>query len=94
MIIDRKFKIKAVNPCSGKTYTEKDGVFFCAHDKCLPIALFAYLEACSVEGCGEEHLESIRLLMDRVFEYQEKTKKKPDTETDCEIDRCIGGINL
>ena len=95
MEIDRKFKIMAVNPCKqNKIYTEKDGVFFCAKDAALPATLEAYRAICMDIGCNSEHIESIDLLIGRVKVYQLKTKKIPDTETDCEIDRCIGGMGL
>ncbi len=90
-MIDRKFKILAVNPCKGKHYTEENSMLFCAKDKALLPALYAYREACEKLGCGSEHLESILLLIGRVGEYQREECRIPDTETDCEIDRCIGG---
>lgn len=94
-VIDRKFKILAVNPCkAGKVYTEHDGMFFTAKDAALPAALKAYREQCVELGCGNEHIESIDLLINRVDAYQRKERKVPDTETDCELDRCIGGIGV
>ena len=93
--IDRKFRILAVNPCKpNHTYTENEGIFFCAHDQAVPYMLKAYKEMCTELGCNVEHLESIELLRERVLQYQETDKKIPDTETDCEIDRCIGGIGV
>lgn len=94
-VIDRKFQILAVNPCKqGAVYTEEDGIFFCAKDKALLPTLEAYRYTCKQLGCAEEHLESIGLLMDRVADYQKTNSKLPDTDTDCEIDRCIGGIGV
>lgn len=95
-VIDRKFKILAVNPCKkGSVYTENDGVFFAAKDEALPAALIAYRKQCEHIGCGQEHLESIDLLLRRVLDFQaERGAKVPDTETDCEIDRCIGGVGV
>ena len=91
-MIDRKFKFVAVNPCNQTVYTEENAIIFCAKDKALPEALFAYQEACEAMGCGQEHLESISLLRNRVGEFQRYIEAKiPDTDTDCEIDRCIGG---
>ena len=91
-MIDRKFKLLAVNPCNGKIYTEDDAVVFCAKDECLPAALEAYKDVCEIRGCGKEHIESIELLIERVHDFQRyRETKLPDTETDCEIDRCIGG---
>ena len=94
MNIDRKFKILAVNPCKkGGVYTENEGIFFAAKDKALVTALLAYGDECQRIGCNQEHLESIDLLIDRVQQFQlENGSKVPDTDTDCEINRCIGGI--
>lgn len=93
MIIDRKFKILAINPCSGKHYTERDGVFFCAKDLAfLTGALPAYRQKCIDLKCGSEHIESVDLLMERIVLYQQQIECKiPDTDRLCEIDRCIGG---
>ena len=91
-VIDRKFKILAVNPCNGNFYTEDNAILFCAKDQALVAALVAYGDECERIGCGPEHLESIDLLINRVTAYQLTVEQKiPDTETDCEIDRCIGG---
>lgn len=94
-VIDRKFQILAVNPCKkGAVYTEQDGVFFCAKDRAFPAALNAYRDECVKIGCGTEHIESIDMLISRVSIYQHTNSKTPDTETTCEIERCIGGIGL
>jgi len=96
MNIDRKFRILAVNPCKADSvYTENEGVFFCAHDAALIPAIKAYREECVKLRCNPEHIESINLLIERVSEYQDNIKSKtPDTDTDCEIDRCLGGIGV
>ncbi len=92
MVIDRKFKILAVNPCKGTIYTDENAVLFCAKDKAfLEGALPAYRDKCLELGCGAEHIASVELLIERVKKFQESESKIPDTETDCEIDRCIGG---
>jgi hypothetical protein len=93
-VIDRKFRIYAINPCKGNIYTEEDGVFFCAKDAAFPAALDAYRTECVKLGCGDEHIYSIDLLIERVKEYQTTHRKLPDTETDCEMKRCIGGEGL
>ena len=90
-MIDRKFKILAVNPCKGAIYTEENSMLFCAKDKALVPTLEAYHNECMRLGCGLEHLESIELLISRVGTFQQTEKRVPDTDTDCEIDRCIGG---
>ena len=93
-MIDRKFKFVAVNPCNQKVYTEENAIVFCAKDRALPAALNAYLTECRRLRCGESHIESVNLLLQRVHDYQRTGNgecKVPDTETDCEIDRCIGG---
>lgn len=91
-VIDRKFKFLAVNPCKGTHYDETDGIVFLAKDKAVPQMLLSYHAECERLGCGEEHLESIELLYGRVIAFQSSVESKiPDTETDCEIRRCIGG---
>ena len=91
-IIDRKFKFVATNPCKGNVYTEENAIVFCAKDEAVPYMLNAYIEKCKALQCGDEHIESIKLLLQRVMIYQNKVEiHLPDTETDCEIERCIGG---
>ena len=95
MIVDRKFKILAVNPCSGNIYTEENSILFCAKDRALIAALRAYEEECVRIGANEEHINSIRMLTKRVAYFQTTIESKvPDTIGDCELDRCIGGLNL
>ena len=92
-MIDRKYKILAVNPCSGNVHTEEDSVLFLAKDQALLVALEAYVEECSLLGCEDTHIEGVNLLIERVEEYQRKVKVEvPDTNTPCEIERCIKGI--
>jgi len=50
MIIDRKFKILAVNPVNGHTYTEADSLLLCAKDACTPAALVAYAKKADTDG--------------------------------------------
>ena len=91
-MIDRKYRILAVNPCSGNVHNEEDSVLFLAKDEALLVALEAYVEECSLLGCEDTHLESVNLLIERVEEYQRKVKVEvPDTNLPCEIDRCIRG---
>lgn len=90
-MIDRKFIFTAVNPCNGKHYTQENALILCAKDRAVIPALYAYHAACQNLGCGQEHLESILLLIGRVGEFQRHESRIPDTETACEIDRCIGG---
>lgn len=93
-MIDRKFKFVAVNPCNSKVYTEDNALVLCAKDKAVPAALAAYQSECVRLGCGEEHLESMGLMMVRLAKFQADNAdlcKIPDTNTVCEIDRCIGG---
>lgn len=94
--IDRKYKIVAQNPCKkGSRYTEQDGMFFAAKDAALVPTLTFYYEECQRVGCKEEHLESVLLLIERVRDYQSRINKKvADTQGQCEVDRCIGGIGL
>ena len=91
--IDRKFRILAVNPCNGHTYTEKDAILFCAKDKAVPAALAAYHTECEKLGANKEHLDSIILLIGRVNKFQTEMGggRVPDTVGACEIARCIKG---
>lgn len=91
-MIDRKYKILAVNPCSGNFHTEDDSVLFLAQDLALLPALRKYAEECGLLGCEDAHIESINLLISRIEVYQKDVVSKvPDTDSPCEIDRCIGG---
>lgn len=93
-VIDRKFKLLAVNPVTGKIYTEENAMVFCAKDKALPAALQAYLVECARIGANPDHLKSVGLLIDRVVEYQREIESRvPDTVGD-EIPRCIDGVGL
>ena len=95
MVIDRKFIILAINPCNGELHTQEDAILFCAHDKAVPNMLRTYYAECEKLNCDRHHLESIRLLLTRVEVYQMETKSKvPDTDTTCEIDRCIHGKGI
>ena len=91
-VVDRKFVFTAVNPCKGTVYTQENAVVFCAKDMALVPTLKAYKGECVRIGCHREHIDSINLLIDRVITFQKKVEfRKPDTDTDCEIDRCIYG---
>lgn len=91
-IIDRKYKILAVNPCNGHIHTETDGFYVTAKDITAISGIWAMLKAAKEVGCDSAHIESLELLGKRVGEFQAKYGTKiPDTETPCEIDRCIGG---
>lgn len=91
-MIDRKFKFVATNPCKGNAFTEENAIVFLAKDRAVPGMLLDYYDRCEDMGCGADHLESVALLQDRVVEFQKHNESKiPDTETPCEIDRCIGG---
>ena len=92
-MIDRKFKFVATNPCKGNVYTEDNAIVFCAKDAAVPAMIEAYIKECEMLGCSAEHIESAFLLKKRVVAFQDNIERRiPDTETDCEIDRCIGGI--
>lgn len=92
MNIDRKYKINAVNPCSGNTHDENDSILFLAKDKAVPAMLRAYREECIRLGANPAHIESIALLIDRVERYQSYIASKvPDTDLPCEVRRCVDG---
>ena len=92
-MIDRKYKILAINPVSGGIHTEEDAILFLAKDEAILPMLDTYLEECELLGCEDTHIDSLLLLMKRVETYQkEHGKKVPDTNLPGEIDRCIKGI--
>ena len=92
-IIDRKFEFLAKNPCKGTYYDETNAIVFLAKDKAFLFgALPAYREKCIELGSNPEHIESIDLLIGRVADFQSYHESKvPDTETECEIRRCVKG---
>jgi hypothetical protein len=94
-VIDRKFKINAVNPVNGKTYTEADSLLLCAKDAAVPQTLAAYAVECMRLGANPEHIRSIRLLHQRVVDFQKEMGggRVPDT-VGAEIPRCIHGEGI
>ena len=95
MNIDRKYTIKAVNPCSGNMHDENDSILFLAKDKAVPAMLRAYAAESERLGANPAHLESIALLIGRVEAYQLDVESKvPDTDLPCEIDRCVNGAGI
>ncbi len=95
MNIDRKYQIRALNPCSGNTHDEHDSILFLAKDKAVPAMLRAYLKESEKLGANPAHLESIGLLLDRVEHYQREVEVKiPDTDLPCEIRRCVDGEGI
>ena len=53
-MIDRKYKILAVNPCSGNIHTEEDSILFLAKDRGVIRMLDTYLDECKRLKCGPE----------------------------------------
>ena len=93
-VIDRKFKILAVNPINGHIYTEANAVLLCAKDKAVPAALSAYRDECLAIGAEAGHIASIELLIERVQRYQRDVESRiPDTVGD-ELARCINGLDV
>ena len=91
-IIDRKYKILAVNPCTGSTHDECDSVLFNARDMFLPRTIAYYHKSCTEGGADKNHILSVEELCKRVEKFQRECGfKMPDTNTECEIDRCIRG---
>lgn len=91
-VIDRKFKILAVNPVTDKRYTEANSLLLCAKDAAVPAALNAYLDECVRIGANREHIESIALLLERVLDFQIAAGggRVPDT-VGAEIPQCLNG---
>jgi hypothetical protein len=90
--IDRKFRIFAINPTNGKTYTDKDALLLCAKDAAVPAALEAYRDKCRELGAGQQHIHSVDLLHSRVMTFQHEMGggRIPDT-IGAGIARCIHG---
>ena len=79
-IVDRKFKILAVNPITRKHHTEEDSLLLCAKDKAVPAALLAYANECELIGANQEHINSVYLLRKRVLDFQDQLGSKvPDS---------------
>lgn len=93
-VIDRKFIISAVNPVTGKRYSNASALLLCAKDKAVPATLLAYAEECRQLGCSDEHIESVYLLRERVLAYQSSVENHvPDTAGD-EVPRCLRGEGM
>lgn len=94
-VIDRKFKILAVNPANGNVYTDRDGFFVCAKDISAPDALVAIIKRCALEGANAEHITSLELLLGRVLAFQREMGggRVPDT-VGAELPRCLDGIGV
>lgn len=97
MIIDRKFKIMAVNPHKEPrvTYTEMDGFFFKASDMFAPAALAAYIRAMQVAKAdgykiGDEQIKSAELLLERVRHVHNVMGRTiPDVDEGSEAEVCL-----
>lgn len=87
--IDRKYRILAVNPVSGKVHDDNDAVLFLAKDKALPVALEAYRQACIDMGAGQEQVESVSLLIERVKNYQQAQGAKVADLSTSEAENCL-----
>ncbi len=93
-VIDRKFKFVAVNPITGKVYTEENALILCAKDKAVLPALLAYQQKCIELGANHEHIESVGKLIERVEAFQTEVEcRTPDTIGD-EIPRCLHGVGV
>ena len=93
--IDNKFKVTATNPYTGKTYTEEDGFFMCAHDLAVPAALKKYIKKCVKLGADKHQIEGTKLLLERVVKFQENNAarcKVADVESLEEIEAVLGKI--
>jgi hypothetical protein len=68
--IDKKFTILAVNPITGSIHTDASALLLCAKDKATPAALAAYLNACIDLGAGDDQVNSVKKLIERVEQFQ------------------------
>ena len=78
--------------------TEETGFYFKAADTYSVYALDGYISAMKIGAKGkvdDAQIASATLLNFRVTRYQREVGSRlPDIESDCESDRCIGGIGL
>jgi hypothetical protein len=68
--IDRKFEFTAVNPITGSTYTDEDGIVLLAKDNAVPNTLRFYREECERQGAMLGQLEAVDALIKRVDDYR------------------------
>lgn len=68
--IDRKFIINAESREHGTIYTEFQGVLFLAKDKAFLPTLKFYREECVRQGCEEDQVKAVDLMIGRVQDYQ------------------------
>ena len=98
MATDWKYKILAVNPCSGNIHTEEDAALFLAKDKAFTLAMSSgksYTQALEELGADEAQIQGARKMILRMIEYQEKHGGKvPDLSSDCEIERAVRGLGV
>jgi hypothetical protein len=93
-VIDRKFELRAHNPVNGRSYTERSAFVFLAKDAAVPAALEAYIGECAKLGANPEHLQSVRLLLERVRHFQSTVKHRVPDTVGAEIARCIDGVGV
>jgi hypothetical protein len=93
-MIDYKFEIIAVNPINGNVYTEEDAFVFCAKDAAVPAALEAYIAKCEELGANKEHIQSVRMLADRVNVFQSEYESRVPDTVGGEIERCLHGVGI
>lgn len=90
--IDGKYKILAINPCTGNHHTEYDGVFFSVKDVALPELLEHYVRICKENKCDEGQIMGAEALLGRVQDWQKSYPdkvKRPDVSNDCELDHVM-----
>lgn len=89
--IDRKYIFTGYNPINGKVVTQDNAVVFCAKDIVLLRTLPDYIDKAIAAGADNNTIESIKLLMGRIAEFQEKVECKIPDIKGREVDRCIEG---
>ena len=96
-VIDRKFEFLARNPVTGKVYTERNAMVFCAKDSAVPAMIAKYIKTCKAQGCDDNHTGSMNLALARVAAFQTnidgRRGRVPDTVGD-EVARCLDGEGI
>lgn len=86
-MIDLKFVFEGHNPCTGKDVSQENSFIIKASDPVAPEICSLMITAYSKLGCETGQLIGVKLLRDRVIEYQKiHGIHKPDVN-ECEAGR-------
>lgn len=88
--IDGKYRILAINPCTGSVHDEYDSVRFSPADAAFVEMVQNYPRICQKLGADENQILGAEMMVERINAYAaENGVKVPDVVNDCEIDHCM-----